>query len=380
MQLLVGEVDAQLLEGVGAEVLEAEDVERVEEDRALGPRVRVNSPARVRRAPHALAQHLVDARDHPVEAEAVERLEQALQRGVGLLCSQVDAHTLASHLEAAVCEKVEQVRLPHDGGGAAGGGGGALCRRHRLRRGRRLGRRGRAGLAALAVVLAVGEGYVGEVQHGGKQTQQQPRLVGGDGHVAHGAHRRAEALQVVDATRARLAAVREERVLRRRRAQLEISELKRAEVTAGGGGGRGLGAGEQLIEGVEVALLLRERDDARLLEQVRLHQAAAQLARLRVHAQADALAEARAVRIARRLGVAQRLEQRVGLKDARGQHRVPIALAARAPHDVPERELVGLRLACAALTRDDERLGATAVACLAHRLLGDRVDVRRVVE
>ena len=98
MQLLVSEVDAQLLEGVRAEVLEAEDVERVEKDRALGPRVRFHSLVRVRRASHALAQHLVDARDHPVEAEAVERLEQALQRGVGLLCSQVDAHTLATHL------------------------------------------------------------------------------------------------------------------------------------------------------------------------------------------------------------------------------------------------------------------------------------------
>ena len=69
-----------------------------EEDRALGPRVRFNSLARVRRATHAVTEHLVDARDHPVEAEAVERLEQALQRGVGLLCSQVDAHTLATHL------------------------------------------------------------------------------------------------------------------------------------------------------------------------------------------------------------------------------------------------------------------------------------------
>ena len=51
VQLLIGEVDAELLEGVGAEVLEAKDVERVEKDRAGRPRlvrVRVRVRARVR--------------------------------------------------------------------------------------------------------------------------------------------------------------------------------------------------------------------------------------------------------------------------------------------------------------------------------------------
>ena len=71
-----------------------------EEDRALGPRVRFNSLARVRRATHAVTEHLVDARDHPVEAEAVERLEQALQRRVGLARDR--GQGLGSGLEQAM--------------------------------------------------------------------------------------------------------------------------------------------------------------------------------------------------------------------------------------------------------------------------------------
>ena len=294
-------------------------------------------------------------------------------------------------------------------GGNGGGGGGARARAVAHLRG--------LGVAVLAVVKR----DVGEVEESREQPEEAAHLVGRDRHVPHRRHRRVEGREVVDAARARVARAREQRIRRRVAAQSERREPQRLETlrkrvgrggAAGGAGGGGRGGGrggvgagaddarehaalglgvasarrldggdggEQLVEGVEVALLLGEGDHARLLEQVRLHHPAEQLARLRVRAEPHALAEARRVRVARRLRIAERLEQRVGLQDARRQHRHALA-ALRAPHDVRERELVGLRLACAALARDDQRLRAAAVPSLADGLLGDRVDVRRIVE
>ena len=72
-------------------------------------------------------------------------------------------------------------------------------------------------------------------------------------------------------------------------------------------------AGTQLIEEVVVALLLALRDDAGLFEQVVRDEAAGHRQTL-TEVDLDELAEARAVVVPRRFGVAERLQQRISCK------------------------------------------------------------------
>ena len=118
VQLLVGKVDAQLLERVGRNVLEAEDVEQVHEDRPGRPAAR--------RAPSRGVEHLVDPLDHPREEQAIERLAQAAEGRLGLLGAEVDAQLLVAHehvphRDERLDVRLEQhlARVPHRRGSLA---------------------------------------------------------------------------------------------------------------------------------------------------------------------------------------------------------------------------------------------------------------------
>ena len=120
--------------------------------------------------------------------------------------------------------------------------------------------------------------------------------------------------------------------------------------------------------------------DARALEEEVDDADAAEAGAAAVVPHLEQLAEARRVVVAQRLRVAEGLEDRVGAEHARVQRvarrrRLPPVVAQRVGADeVLEDELGRLRLAGAALARDDDalvRLGA------AQRRLGDREQVRR---
>ena len=86
------------------------------------------------------------------------------------------------------------------------------------------------------------------------------------------------------------------------------------------GGTQRSAARQQLVEGVERALTRRYRHSSRLFEQVRAHSAAVEGA-ARVETNLDPPAEAARIVVAESLGVAEGLEDRVGLE----QHRLHAA-------------------------------------------------------
>ena len=177
MELLVRKVDAQLLEGVGGEVLEAEDVEDVEHHHA-------RAVARRSRWLGATgAQHRVDPAQDPSEAERVERLEDAAKQVVRLLSTQVDAHHLAADFERAVQQQISELGAPKRPGGG--------------REGRRA-QPGRGTRDASGVVLELA---VPQVEEGGEQAEQGADLVARAPEVAQRRARLAKGCRVVEAAR-----------------------------------------------------------------------------------------------------------------------------------------------------------------------------------
>jgi len=82
MQLLVRIVDAELLEAVEREILEAKDVEHPEEPRAVLTRIRA----------------VVDVMYQPSESARVERLRHRVPILAGLLHLQRDLRDVAAHV------------------------------------------------------------------------------------------------------------------------------------------------------------------------------------------------------------------------------------------------------------------------------------------
>ena len=177
MELLVRKVDAQLLEGVGGEVLEAEDVEDVEHHHARAV------ARRSRRLGATGAQHRVDPAQDPSEAERVERLEDAAKQVVRLLSTQVDAHHLAADFERAVQQQISELGAPKRPGGG--------------REGRRA-QPGRGTRDASGVVLELA---VPQVEEGGEQAEQGADLVARAPEVAQRRARLAKGCRVVEAAR-----------------------------------------------------------------------------------------------------------------------------------------------------------------------------------
>ena len=130
--------------------------------------------------------------------------------------------------------------------------------------------------------------------------------------------------------------------------------------------------GEHAVEDVIVALLLGLRDEARLLEQVLLDLGALDDALL-VEVDVDVLAEAARVVVAYRLGVAERLEDRIGLEYLLLD---PVVLAADGRQEL-EYELGALGLAGARLARDDHALVVLVAAHVVVGVVADGEYVRR---
>ena len=99
VQLLVGEVDAQLLEGVDLEDLKAEDVEQSDE----GHRIARAAPDRI-----------VHLGDHPVEEQAVDRLAEGVAGGLRLQRRQLDVVDRAGHLHGPLQHQAAHVVAPHE--------------------------------------------------------------------------------------------------------------------------------------------------------------------------------------------------------------------------------------------------------------------------
>mmetsp|Transcript_12346 Transcript_12346/g.37079 ORF Transcript_12346/g.37079 Transcript_12346/m.37079 type:complete len:252 (+) Transcript_12346:641-1396(+) len=142
------------------------------------------------------------------------------------------------------------------------------------------------------------------------------------------------------------------------------------------------GAADELIKDVEVALVVRRLDDARLLKQIVRDYAALRHAGSDLEAELEVLPEAAAVVVAPGLCVAEGLKQRVGLKE-HGLHLVDAPRRARRGRahgrDVRLDLLRRLRLARARLPGDDDALVLLLVEHLAVGVLRDHEDVRRGV-
>lgn len=83
LYLLVGDIDAELLERVSREVLEAEDIEQTDRQRLV-----------IRRA--AEAQQTIDLVDHPIEESTVETLGHCVAGRASLGYRIVSRNCLAS--------------------------------------------------------------------------------------------------------------------------------------------------------------------------------------------------------------------------------------------------------------------------------------------
>ena len=258
LELLVGKVDAELLEGVLEEGLEAVHVEEADEGAVL-----LQLPA----------QLLVDLRDAPVEELRVEVLCERVAREERLLWREVHADPLVARglgedhraADEAPVEVRHAQQLRH--------------RLHRLVARRRIN---------LSVVLAA-ERNVAEVQQAGDDLEDAVLGVGVEADGLEGGEGAPEALHVVDPIRSvQTALVRVPELLG------PLGKTERP--------GR-LVAGECLVEDVVVALSLALVVDAAALEEVLLRRRPQHLA-LRTHRDLEELAEARRVVVARRLGVA----------------------------------------------------------------------------
>ena len=427
--MLVRVVDAELLEAVLLEALEAVDVEQGDGRGGGGGgrccRCHVvgrGSSSGSARLPFLLlprlpgrSQPAVDPRHEPVEEARVHCLGQRVAARPGLLGAQRPDDAVAPAARAAAGAAASAAVPPAAGllplppsSSAPSSGGDPPGRQHPLellcahpqQRRRRLqsgggvpGPRDRARLPLLRRV----EVDVAEVEHRGQGAPQRP-LLPSRAPVPH-AHGReglgdpAELRGVVNAVDPAGAAgeVAEGRRRRqaisggpcrprpRRRRQAELL----AELVAG--------AGDELVEDVEVALPRGSRHEPRTLEQAgreprpgddkRAASAAAAAAEpfllLLGVEELDKLSEARRVVVTGGLGVTEGLEDRVGGQDSglKGRELVPGGGVGGGGgrrggcsggggggsegRDLPQRQLRRLRLPGAALSADDDRLRST---------------------
>jgi hypothetical protein len=170
LQLLVAEVDAQLLERVLLEDLEAEDVEDADE-----PPARVVAGVGV---PHGV----VDALHEPVEEHSVHRLREAVRRLQGLLRLVQDPVLLPAHLDGALAQARREL-VGVDAEQARG------VLEPRAARGRDDG-----ALVAVGVVRDVAE-----VQNGASEPEELVHLLLGEAQLAQGERDVVEVRRVVDA-------------------------------------------------------------------------------------------------------------------------------------------------------------------------------------
>mmetsp|Transcript_3938 Transcript_3938/g.11668 ORF Transcript_3938/g.11668 Transcript_3938/m.11668 type:complete len:737 (+) Transcript_3938:1590-3800(+) len=329
LQLLVCEVDAQLLERVGREALEAENVDGADE---------------VAHLVAAFFEGHVDHLDDVVEEPRVERLGQGVLdvAGVGHRVWLRDPVQARLHVLRAD-GLLELRRLAREEAGDGGDDGRVLH---------------------LGVVLALaGEAEVAEVEHRHDDPPARGLLVV---QARDHGERLGQLLEVAREVGpldiAGLFEVEQLEALDRVRAlrEPELGPLRRREPLGNG------------VEHVVVLLAGQLRRDARLFEEVRLHEGALHAPR-RGELQRQELAEARRVVVPDRLGAAKALHDGVGLQDALMQVR------ARAAHlgEVLEEDLCGLRLARARLAGNDDGLAHRVLQHARVRRSSDRVDVGR---
>ena len=325
LQLLVGKVDAELLEGVDRERLEAVDVEQPDELGRLG---------------RLAADRDVDLVDDVVEELRVHRLGQRVARQHRLLARERHHRRLAARRERAHAQRLLHLRRAKEAA--------------ELLEARAAARRGRRGVLALELGVA-------QVEQPRDHARDRVLLGGVHADVGHGLRELLPRVNVLDARHGELAAL------------LQVPEGLRA--AAEPHRRVALVARDHVVEDVVVALALALEGHARLLEQVLLRRRAEHLALL-AHRDLDELAEARRVVVARRLRVAEGLEHRVGLQDDGGEVVELVAALLRAERQVAHQVLVGLGLARARLAADHERLRALRLEQRLVRLLRHRVRVR----
>ncbi|GIX62627.1 DHHA2 domain-containing protein, putative [Babesia caballi] len=338
LQRLVGEVDAELLEGVVLEALEAEDVQDAGGQRGVGH----------------VADGLVDAPHDVVEEHAVHVLGDGVADVARLLHAQRLGVHLVRGLDGAGHEGVHErdaVHVEERGHLMAVAGlhvadGGAFA------------------------ALLLDELDVAKVQDGGDDVEDDGDLPVGEADGAHGGERglevgHVEAALAVCGNDAEVAAEGAEVKLPRRvAAGVERALLPVGEVLAPVGG-RG-----DLVEDVVVALALLLLADADLFQQVGLDARAdeARLDRaLLAVLQLDELAEAGAVGVAHRRGVAEGLEERVGLQHLELGGGLLFDALRAGDGQVLHGELGRLGLAGPRLAADEDGLGAVV---LGHAIVG----------
>ena len=233
LELLVGEVDAQLLEGVRLEDLEPEDIEDADETSdglALGAHI-----------PGALAAR-VDAPHDPVEEAGVQRGDEGVTVLLGGLCRHAALEVVASSLhtirdhpahERMAVGPEEPRRIVDD-----------------------------ARVDELRAVVTVGgalcdELSVAQMKEGAEDVDHRGELVLAEPKHARGAHRVAPLGGVVDRGHLVAAGLCEHREVGSRRLADAQARL-----------GRSVGAAQQLVKGVVVALPLGRPLDSGSLQQV----------------------------------------------------------------------------------------------------------------
>mmetsp|Transcript_29018 Transcript_29018/g.76937 ORF Transcript_29018/g.76937 Transcript_29018/m.76937 type:complete len:338 (-) Transcript_29018:312-1325(-) len=314
LQLLVGKVDAELLERVSRKRLEAENVDGADKVARLA----------------AKHERLVGRLHNLVEELRVERTREGVDgRGGGVDCLRL-GDPIEARLDVERAERLDQQL--------------GVARQQLARLVDRLFRHdGR-------VVLArAGELDVAQVQDG---LQHLPDA------LAQPGHRRDQA----DRLEQRVKVARELLPLEGRRLGVQVLELVDASHLSL----------RRQVKDVIVLLPLELGGDARLLEEVGADVGALHPTRRR-ELQRQELTEAAAVVVADRLGAPKRLHDRVGLQHAH----VQITARLRGDGgEVLEQNLGGLGLAGARLARDDHRLADRVLEHSEVRRRRDSIDVR----
>eukprot|EP00968_Pinguiococcus_pyrenoidosus_P012298 scaffold1070_cov245-Pinguiococcus_pyrenoidosus.AAC.52 len=328
LQRLIGVVDAELLEAVRLEALEAKDVEhadgrplirgRLDPDALVHP---VNDPVEEVRV-----YHFHDGRD------GVEGLRRRLRRSIGL---PLDVNRpLREALEEDVLGHAQQ----------------PARHLHRLAR-----LRGVAEVRAIAAIrLRLLERDLAEVENAGENPDDIRLLLLREAQHLHGALRVLKVLHIVDALHrgdAPDADVTE--ALRRLHDQVPPGDAEALQHHV-------VPPCRDLVQDVKVPLSVLLRCQAHFLEQVGLDPGSAEVAAA-VEKKLDVLAEARRVDVPVRLRVAKGLQNRVRLQHAIGDgaplgDRAPLRVADG--REVPHDDLRGLGLAGSGLAGDEDSLVA----------------------
>eukprot|EP00968_Pinguiococcus_pyrenoidosus_P012259 scaffold1070_cov245-Pinguiococcus_pyrenoidosus.AAC.13 len=326
LQRFVRKVDAQLLEGVRLERLEAEDVQDADRGEGVLGLLEGDAP--------------VDLGHDPGEELDVDGLGEGRAGIHGLRRRLRGRDHLAVDVDLPQGQRVPEDVVRHSEQSAGGG--------HGLVRFTRVGNVARLD----AVAEGVPEGDLPELEHTGDEVEQFGLLLLGEVQDVHGDLGLSQAFEVVDAVDLEDAALVDVSKLlgrpqgERLRGDAELLEDSPAALA------------RELVQHVEAALPRILRGQASLLQEIGLDLGAAEAA-AGVEEQLDVLAETRRVGVPGGAGVAEGLEDRVGLEDAVGHGadlEVGGALGVADDRQVPHDELGGLGLARAGLAGDQHGL------------------------